>query len=158
MLLEYQATVPTSLYKGEDLSVTAPFIADAERVAVSDFCGYFYRDTPNSIMNTFRREDIDQAKMTAAYLKKKMGPRYQDPIDAFVVSLYFDYLSRAIPVLEGYGAYRELIRETMDSAMDNHLKRAKCYGSTLKERLIFSLLKYRLFGVLWILRKLKPFE
>lgn len=158
MLLEYQSTVPKFLYKGEDLAITAPLIADAERVAVSDFCGYFYRDTPNSIMHTFRKGDIDQAKLTAAYLEQKMDSSYQGPIDAFVVSHYFDYLSRAIPVLKGYRAYRNLIQETLDPAMDNHLKRAKCYGSTMKEKLIFSLLKYRRFGLLWILRKLKPFE
>lgn len=156
LYLPYQSAVPTSLYKGEDLAVTAPLLVSCSSVYVSDFCGYYYRDTPNSIMHRFSEEEIDQITQVSAYLQDKMPSDYGERIDAYLLSHYFDYLDRAMLVVDGYRGYREVVRRTMDASLAEGLKRARTPSANRNEKLVFFLLRNKLFGLLWVLRHIKP--
>ncbi len=156
LYLPYQNSVPKELYKGEDLAVCAPLIADAERVYVSDFCGYYYRDNPNSIMHSFCVEEIAQIKIAARYLKEKMGKEFEDRINVFVATHYFDYLDRAMFYDKKYRSFKKRVRETMDDSLRNDLKKAKSRSTNSIERLIVFLLRKQWFFILWALRRVKP--
>ena len=152
--LKYQQMVPDFLYKGEDLAVCAPLLAACGSVYVSAARDYFYRDTPGSIMNTFRPDEIDQIMGVASYLDGVMPGGYQSRIDAYVVTHLFDYTDRAMLELRGLGNYRALVRRILTPELKLRLKRSVCFSRRLNERLAFCLVKYRLFTLLWILRHL----
>lgn len=154
--LQYQDAVPDYLYKGEDLAASAPMIADAECVVVSDFCGYAYRQNPASLMHTFRIEDAQQIAGVAQYLRKCMSPFYQGRIDYYVLTHYFDFLDRAISHTKGYRQFQKLIKETMDQEIIRSLQNAKCLGKKAGECVVYYLLHWHMWWPLWVLRHLKP--
>ena len=150
----YQEVVPDNLSRGEDLAVTAPLLANAKSIYVLDSCGYFYRDNPTSIMNTFRRNEPEQIKLICSYLKSKLSSEYQNKIYLYAASHYFDFLDRAMQTMS-FKEYKALIKETLDDELFNQIKSARVKGLS-STTLIFALLRHRLFGMLWFLRKIKP--
>lgn len=153
--LHYQKKVPPVLYIGEDLAVSAPLLADCASVYVSNFCGYFYRDTPGSLMNTFRPETIAQIPVLAEYLAESMGQGYQSRIDNYVVTHLFDYLDRAVAAAEGYRAYRAMAKAAFSAEFRPYLNRGVCKSPRLMNRLAFFLTKHRMGALIWVLRKIK---
>ena len=53
ILYEVLPNVPDNIRMGEDLAVTLPCILKAHSVYFSNICGYYYRQNPASITNTF---------------------------------------------------------------------------------------------------------
>lgn len=150
--LKYQQAVPAFLYKGEDLAVSAPLLDSCSSVYVSATHDYFYRDTPGSIMNSFKQDEIDQITGVAAYLDEAMPKLYQSKIDAYVVTHLFDYFDRAMAELPGLKEYRALARRSLSPELKVRLKRSVCFAQRFNEKLAFYLVKHRLFTLLWILR------
>lgn len=149
----HQNSVMERISRGEDLVVTTPLLAGCDSVYVLDYCGYYYRSNPTSIMNTFRKDEPEQMKAVAAYLSETMPESYQNQIDLYVATHYFEFLDRAMLIM-GYRDYQNLIRETMDSQISGHLKRAKCHGN-LTVMLIVELMRRGRFDLLWLLRRIK---
>lgn len=150
--LKYQQAVPAFLYKGEDLAVSAPLLDSCDSVYVSATHGYFYRDTPGSIMNSFKQDEIDQITGVAAYLDEALPEWYRSRIDAYVVTHLFDYFDRAMAELQGLKEYRALARRSLSPELKVRLKRSVCFAQRFNEKLAFYLVKHRLFTLLWILR------
>ncbi len=150
-----QAAVPACLWKGEDMAVSVPLLARCERVYVSHICGYFYRDTPGSIMNSFCEEEAEQIRLVAEQLRKSLPHTYERRIDSYVVTHLFDYLDRAM-IGRSFGAYMRLARAQLGDGFLPVLRRARSQSPRLRERLVFLLTAHRCFALLWLLRKLKP--
>lgn len=150
----FQLSVDQNISRGEDLAVTAPILANSKSVYILDSCGYFYRDNPTSIMNTFRRNEPEQIKLICSYLKSKLGSEYQNKLNLYAASHYFDFLDRAMLIMS-LKEYKQLIKETLDDELSQQIKHARVKGLS-STALIFMLLRYRLFGMLWLLRKIKP--
>lgn len=152
MYVKYQDTVPAYLYKGEDLAVCAPLLDSCNCVYVSAERDYQYRDTPGSIMNSFKEDEINQIMGVASYLDQTMPEYYQSKIDAYVVTHVFDYVDRAMLKFKGLREYRRFVRQILNPELKNRLKRSVCLSKKLNERLAFHLVKYRLFTALWLVR------
>lgn len=150
--VKYQDLVPSYLYKGEDLAVCAPLLDACNCVYVSASRDYQYRDTPSSIMNSFKMDEIGQIIGVADYLERVMPKYYQSRIDAYVVTHIFEYVDRAMLRFKGLREYRRFIREMISPELKIRLKRSVCLSKKLNEKLAFNLVKYRLFTVLWFIR------
>jgi len=149
----YQMAVPENISRGEDLIVTVPLLAACSSVYVQDHCGYYYRNNPASIMNTFRRNEVQQMKNLASYLRNTLNAKYHGKIDIYVATHYFDFLDRAMLIMN-YREYRELVRQTLDNELYGYLTRAKCKNNPMWQ-IVFALMRCKLLGALWILRKVK---
>lgn len=149
----YQTPVPGHICRGEDLAVTVPLLVACQSVYVMDYCGYYYRDNPTSTMNTFRLNEVQQMKDLAAYLYVTLDGAYHRKIDVYVATHYFDFLDRAMLTMS-YGAYRDLVRQTLDKELFGYLDRAKCEGNRMWQ-IVFLLMRCKMFGALWVLRKLR---
>lgn len=149
----HQNAVVEHISRGEDLVVTTPLLAGCDSVYVLDYCGYYYRSNPTSIMNTFRKDEPEQMKAVASYLSEVMPEAYGNQIDLYVSTHYFDFLDRAMLTMS-YREYRDLIRETADTQIRGHLRRAKCRGN-VTVMLIVELLRWGRYDLLWLLRKIK---
>lgn len=152
--IKYQKAVPKDISRGEDLAVTGPLLAVCDSAYISDANGYYYRNNPKSIMNTFRMDEVLQMKRLAKFLSEHMGCTYQSRIDNYVLLHYYDFLDRAIRS-GSYKKYREVIRETLDEDLLAQLQRAKCTSPSFKEKIVFFLMQHRWFTVLWLLRRIK---
>lgn len=150
--LRYQNAVPEYLYKGEDLAVCAPLLDSCNCVYVSSGRDYLYRDTPGSIMNSFKKNEIDQIMGVASYLEQAMPKCYQSRIDAYVVTHIFDYVDRAMLGLGGLAEYCLFVRQMLSPQLKKRLKRSMCLSRKPNEMLAFYLVKYRLFTALWFIR------
>lgn len=150
--VKFQKTVPHYLYKGEDLAVCAPLLDACNCVYVSSAKDYKYRDTPGSIMNSFKMDEIDQIMGVASYLNQAMPSFYQSRIDAYVVTHIFDYVDRAMLGMRDLGEYRMFIRKMLSPELKKRLKRSVCLSNKPNEKLAFYLVKYQLFTAFWIIR------
>ena len=152
--LRYQLPVPGALYKGEDMAVSVPLLADCKRVAVTHCCGYFYRDTPGSVMNSFRDNEWQQIVLLTDYLESMLPKEYGARIDAYAVQQLFDFADRAM-LFHRYSDYRALASKASQALLPR-LKRFRGRSRRWRERLALWLTKHRCFGMLWLLRKVKP--
>lgn len=155
LYIDFQKTVPKELYKGEDLAVTAPLLASCKSVYVLNMTGYYYRDTPGSLMNSFHTNELMQIKYLADYLEYKMDSFYKSRIDTYVIMHLFDYLDRAIVINGNYQEYRKVIRALQEKGLLWRIKQVKSHSTHFNERLVVNLMKHRLFVLLWWLRKIK---
>lgn len=150
---DFQMRAPEDINHGEDLSVTVPVLAASEKVCVLDYCGYYYRDNPVSLTNTLILDEVRQMKVIANYLHAVLGRDYDRKIDQYMATHYFDFLDRAMLTMS-LGAYWKLVRQTLDKELYGYLVRAKCKANPVWQ-IVFALMKCRLFGLLWILRKIR---
>lgn len=151
--LPYQMAVPDTISRGEDLVVTAPYLASCENVYLLEYGGYFYRRNPQSIMNTFKTNEMDQNKQVAQYLLSALGIEYEAKVSVYVLAHFFDFLDRAM-LCGSYGEYRKIIAASLDEDVSRYIRKAKHRGSA-KLKLIYGLIKCRCFTALWLLRKIK---
>ena len=149
-----QEQVPEELYRGEDMAVSVPLLDGCERVFVSHFCGYRYRCTPGSIMNTFREDEPKQLQLLTAHLQKTLDEGYHSRIAAFAVQQAFDWLDRAM-VGRAFGEYKTLAKRGL-AELDGLLRSGRSRSPRLREKMVFWLTAHRCCGTLWLLRKLKP--
>ncbi len=151
----YQNAVPCEISRGEDLAVTAPLLANAIDVYVSDYSGYFYRNNPTSIMNVFKKDEIGRVKVLIDYLSERLPEAYSGRLNAYMLLEYYRFLSSAIAVCT-YREYKGLIANTLDAALKQRLKKARCGKTThISNKIIFLFFKYRLFTLFWILIKIR---
>lgn len=149
----HQMPVPETISRGEDMAATVPLLAECTSACVLDCCGYFYRDNPASIMNTFRQDEVQQIKVLASYLCGILDAPYHGKIDMYVATHYFDFLDRAMLTMS-YRQYRELVRQTLDKELYGYLARAKCQNNRMWQ-IVFALMRFRMFTAIWILRKIR---
>ncbi len=151
--IKYQDRVIKELYKGEDLAVNAPLLANCKRVYVSHLCGYLYRDTPGSIMNSFKEDEPQQMFLLADYLSECLDKKYERKIGVYVVTHIFDYLDRAILNVKSYSDYIKIAKVFNTKEFSRYLISAKFQNPDIKDRIIFFLAKHRLYLLIWVLRK-----
>lgn len=151
--IKYQDKVIKELYKGEDLAVNAPLLANCKSVYISHICGYLYRDTPGSIMNSFKDDEPKQMLILADYLSEALDENYRRKIGVYVVTHIFDYLDRAILNVKSYSDYIKIAKVFSTKEFKKHLKSTKSHTSDIKDRIVFLLAKYRLYFLIWVLRK-----
>ena len=151
--IKYQDKVIKELYKGEDLAVNAPLLANCKSVYISHICGYLYRDTPGSIMNSFKDDEPKQMLILADYLSEALDENYRRKIGVYVVTHIFDYLDRAILNVKSYSDYIKIAKVFSTKEFKKYLKSTKSHTSDIKDRIVFFLAKYRLYFLIWVLRK-----
>lgn len=149
-----QMAVPVTIVQGEDLAVTAPMLSNCNSAYISSINGYYYRNNPKSIMNTFRFEEILSIKELAKFLSKSMAGTYQKRIDSYVLLRYFDFLERAMQS-SGYRQYKTTVQETLDDELLGYLQRASCPSRSIKERIVYFLIRHQWMTVMWLLEKIK---
>lgn len=146
--------VPETIYRGEDQAAVFPALASCDCVVVLDMCGYFYRTTPGSIMQTVRMDEVEQALKVADYLSEKMGPDYQDRLNTYVLVAFCHFLNQIVH--RDHRSYRSLIQENMDAALRDRLKRAKWGKDThITNKVVFFLMKHRCFSLFWIIKRIR---
>ena len=128
-------------------------MAACSSVCVLDRCSYYYRNNPTSIMNTFRRNEVQQMKDLAAHLRDALDAVYYGKIDLYVATHYFDFLDRAMTVMN-YEEYRNLVHQTLDEEVYAYLSAAKCKGNPMWQ-VVFALMRCKRFDALWLLRKIR---
>ena len=145
--------MPAGVSVGEDLAVSAPLLAEMSSVYVLEHFGYYYRPNPNSIMNTFNKNEISQIKLLVEYLSGSLDASYEARLNIYALTHYFSFIDRAIARFS-FGDYRALIKETYDEELFSRIKRADAVGG-IKIKVLFSLVKNKMFRVLWLIRKLQ---
>ena len=143
------AMTPKALYRGEDLATVVPALAQCDTVYVLVECPYFYRITPGSIVNTHHGDELDQALLLAEYLLDRMGESYFQKTDIYVLRECASHLSHY------RGDWREYGREArkMQKYSFRAPFRSEILGANTKirDRVIFFLLRYRMFDLLWLI-------
>lgn len=145
----YLMAVPETFRRGEDLAAVAPGLAHCGAVYVLGECLYFYRNTPGSIVNTRKGDELDQALILTEYLREKMGAVYDGKLDAFVLRSCADHFNH---YRENFWEYR---RETLKMRhfrfRSGFCSKANGKDTGFFDRVVFFLLRYRMYNLLWLL-------
>lgn len=154
LYLRYQMASCEKIIIGEDMVMTVPMTSASERVYISDFQGYYYRDNPKSITNSFHLGEIEQMHWLVDALCERLGEEYSSQIDSYVLVRYFDFLDRAI-YLKSFAEYKQIIARTLDDRIRQRISRVQCTATNKMRRLVFLLMKREMYTLLWLLRKIK---
>ncbi|MBR5280689.1 MAG: glycosyltransferase family 2 protein [Clostridia bacterium] len=154
LYLQHQQIVPDFIRVGEDLAVTGPLFVACDSVYVSDLRGYFYRNAPQSIMHTFRVDEIQQILYVSQHLAANMPSSYQTKIDGYVMLRYVDFLDRGI-YLKSYKEYKQLVRDTAYPEIIHSIQRVSCQRGKFMRKFAFYLVRNGYYNLFWLLRKIK---
>lgn len=155
LYIPYQLAVWDAIVHGEDLSVTAPVIANCESVFVSDISGYYYRVNPNSITNYFRPSEMKEQELLASFLSQAMGKKYQCRIDNYMLAKYTDFLGRAYRHCEKYSDFENIVRASLEDELKSYLVKASSYDPRFAVRIQKYFVKKQWFPIFWHLCRVK---
>lgn len=68
ILNKTQMMVDCRICVGEDAAVVYPSVLGAEKIAVTDICGYHYRQNPKSLTHTGRKNELESLQLLIDYL------------------------------------------------------------------------------------------
>lgn len=145
-ILKYQLIVPDEIRLGEDLAVTAPMTYEAKSIYFTDTIDYYYRDTPNGMMNSFKEDALQRIEVLIHYLQKKIPNQYDPAIDVYAVNMIWGYAAAAA-IKYNKQEFCDLMKTEMTVCFQTCVKNCKIYKPSVKESVKLFLLRHGLYGV-----------
>lgn len=156
LLLEHLVEEPESIRMGDDLAVSLPCLLQAKTVYFSDVCGYYYRQNPTSMTNTFDSVAPVRLNVLLDYLQQKTEAYAAFNIKA-QLSNYAVYMAgfTLVSLIKGSKNVKADI-ETFNSLFEHPLLQQGMSGKlALRTRLLFYLAKTKQTWAFRLYRTLK---
>lgn len=145
-ILKYQLIVPDEIHLGEDLAVTAPMTYEAKSIYFTDTIDYYYRDTPNGMMNSFKEDALQRIEVLIHYLQKKIPNQYYPSLNVYAVNMIWGYAAAAA-VKYNKQEFCKLMKIEVTACYQMCVKTCKIYKPSVKELLKLFLLRHGFYGV-----------
>lgn len=143
--------VPNEITNGEDVAITFSALQLCASVCVSPISDYFYRTNETSITNTFKKDAIRRQRILFDYMSQNLGIIPKDNIDTYAYNQILLRVNQAACGFDCYGNYKEYLKTEMTPDVTEIIRRTRIPPLCLKHRLLFILLKYRAYGMLWLI-------
>ena len=153
LLAEQYAVCDESISMGEDMMISAPLSLRCQSIYITQFKGYFYRDNPTSIVNTFKTQRFCELQALTAYLHEQM-PSHRVQIAYYAMRrLYQDIVSFG-KCADSSAAFARGLNEKLSTDWMRLLKTADVRGWPIKKRVVIFLIRHRMWGILFrLIRK-----
>lgn len=138
---------------GEDMAITMPLVADCQSLYVSHYAGYYYRDNPTSIVNSFRKDDFEKDKILIKYLDEKM-PSHFESISFYLVFRMKSYLVTAAKASASFSEFKDLIKNNFSKKEYERVKDVIKKDNNFKQKILFYLLRHKLLIFVWIMARM----
>ncbi len=146
LLIAHQIEVPQEIRLGEDLAVTAPMVYGAKSIYFTDTIDYYYRDTPGSIMNSFKVDELKRIEILLHYLAEKIPGRYHYSLNVYAVNMIWWYMAGAA---RNYNKtqFCKIIKAEINAFYNQCIKKCKIYKPSINESIKLFLLKRKFYGI-----------
>lgn len=138
---------------GEDMAITMPLVANCQSLYVSKYVGYYYRDNPTSIVNSFRKDDFEKDKILIKYLDEKM-PSHYESISFYLVFRMKSYLFAAAKASASFSEFKDLIKSNFSKKEYERVKDVIKKDNNFKQKILFYLLRHKLLIFVWIMARM----
>lgn len=142
-----------NIVMGEDMAITMPLIANCQSLYISKYIGYYYRDNPTSIVNSFRKDDFEKDKILIKYLDNKM-PSHFENISFYLAFRMKAYLVTAAKASACFNEFKNLIKSNFSKNEYERIKDTVKKDNTFKQKLLFYFLRNKLFVFVWIMARM----
>lgn len=155
IIKEVYENLSNEIVMGEDLATTIPIMQNCSSIYISEFSGYYYRNNPNSIVNSFREKDAYYNELLYKHLTIRCGKSYYDRICAYACYATKIYISQAAKHFNKYSDFKKCLTSNFNDYLIELLKDAKIKNFGFKDRLLIRSCIMNKYMLLWILFKLK---
>ena len=145
--------LPEDIILGEDMAITMPLIFNSESIYISKYVGYYYRDNPTSLVNSFRKDDFKNGKLLIKYLDEKMPSHYKQ-ISFYLAYRTKNYLIASARAINSLKEFKNTIKENYSKNEHLRIKSINKCALTAKEKLLFFLLRSKMYFLIWLLARI----
>ncbi|MBQ3016476.1 MAG: glycosyltransferase [Clostridia bacterium] len=138
---------------GEDMAITMPLILCCKSVYVSKYVGYYYRNNPSSIVNTFRKDDFKNDKILINYLDKMM-PSHSEQISFYLAYRMKNYLITSARATNSIKEFKSIIKDNFSKIEYGRIKSLNKQGFTFKDKVLFFFLKNKMYSLIWLIARI----
>ena len=155
LLFPHQMAVPESITNGEDAAVSIPAVCNCRALYGSCICGYYYVQHNTSMINTFRRNELEKYALLRSYLVDRVPGIPQDNMDAYFFNLVVNHLSQAARAFPNCSGFLRYINDTVLPNMGSVIRSCHPWPMDNKSRLRFFMIQHQCFRLLWLYYRLK---
>ncbi len=152
LISEYIQSVPNGIRLGDDLAATAPMIYNANSVYFSNQIDYFYRNTPGSLINSFKEDELKRVEVLLKHLSKFIDGEYTNSLNVYTVNMVWDYAAKAAKHL-GKDDFCKLLETEITDDFKKRIVNAKVCRPTIKDRIKLFLLRHKCYKTMWRILK-----
>lgn len=152
---KFSFDIDESIEIGEDFAVTLPIMLNAERIYFIGQPMYVYRMVENSASHKFNIDTMHFfALMLKGFEKNGIDNRYElkNQLGAYAVYVLFNYLYSYIGSGIAYDEYIKAIKK-IDRIVFDYIRCCKYNFKDLRAVLMMSLIKFKMWNVLWVYAK-----
>ena len=148
-----QKCVPDNIWLGEDMMCMAVALNESQSLYVSDNCHYFYRTVENSITRTFNEKKLlNFNDLSAELLKLGFIAEKSISVNAFIALHY-----QLADVFLSSSSIKNFVQRAKKTLKYNSLWNCatsyKPKKLSLKEKILYSIIKNRFFTIFYLLQK-----
>lgn len=154
LMLSYQRLLPHCIKNGDDLCVSAPVICHSGSVFVSNFVGYYYRRSDNSINRSFRETELLRISRVVEYLIKYASSVPYNNIAAYAYYMVLGQLTLAVNNYNSYKDFRNYIDKFIDDTLWKCINDIQNQNLKRKSRLSLNLINKHKWMLFWLACKL----
>lgn len=133
--------LPNDIVKGEDLIATVVLTCAAKSVYFMDFCGYKYRITPGSLMNTFKESEIQNYRKVYKFISLKVPEVSKNSAAVWMMYMFLNYCRDAAAAAKSCEEFERIIRRNTDTEFFAILGSARLYLPKLSDIRLMRLVK-----------------
>ena len=148
-LIEHFPDVPPEITKGEDMVATVVLTCAADSVYFMDFCGYQYRITPGSAMNTFKENEIGHYKSVRQFVTLRAPTVSKNSIAVWMMYMFLGYCRSAANTARSWAEFANIIERNTDAEFFAILRSARLYLPKPRDMRLIYLVKKRGFKALY---------
>lgn len=154
IMLSYQSLLPHCIKNGDDLCFIAPAICSSKSIYVSDFVGYYYRRSDNSMNRTFRETELLRISRVVKFLLKyACGVPYNN-IAAYAYYMVLGQTALAADNYKSYKSFRVYINKYIDDSLWKCINDFQQHNLKFKSALSLFLIKKHNWLLFWLFCKL----
>ena len=142
---EHFPQIPKEITKGEDLAATAVLVSAAKSLYFLDFCGYKYRLTPGSMMNTFKETETKNHKMVYDFITREVPSVKKNSISVWMMYMFLDYCRSAVTAAKSAADFESIIKRNTDAGFLEILNSARLSLPSSEDAKLMNLVKEQKF-------------
>ena len=139
---------------GDDMMLTMPIMNRCTSVYISDYCGYYYRDNPVSLVNTFREKDFFYERRLVSILEDEL-PNHREQLEYYFLICFVNYVIKCAYVNSSWREFRRITDSNISKRDLQKIRSIKIEKIPFLKRVQIFAVKYKIWWLIWIYGKVR---
>lgn len=152
LYIPLQNQVPQKIKNGEDVAVTVPAVCSCKTLLLIEECGYRYRFRGESMINSFRRGELQSLTELLLFLQNNAAHIPDESIVGYVYRQIEIHIISAARNMRKYSQFKKYIDGELNPLLKQMIKRFDCSKLKLDHRIRAQLIKmgqYRIIHLIY---------